>query len=115
MSNQPAYLDIEFLAAGCDRARMLFPELCHDENPPELVVVTDEGDVYTGDGGWIVCLYALVQYRSWSYRLANPSLRALARNAFELLSANRQSISHALMLKSDDEIARQMSSHAPAC
>jgi predicted DCC family thiol-disulfide oxidoreductase YuxK len=103
---QPAHLAIEFIAAGSERARQLFPALPHDENPAELLVVTEAGDVYAGDAAWIVCLFALVEYRNWSHRLARPPLRRLARKVWETLSSNRQQISAALALKSDAELAK---------
>lgn len=105
---QPAYLEIEFVPAGSDDARRLFPELCHDDGVTDLLVVTDEGDVYIGSAAWIICLYALVEYRDWSYRFARGPLRPLARQAWELLSANRGPLSRLLELKSDAELRRQI-------
>jgi len=108
MVEQPTYFAIEFVAAGSDRARRLFPELHHDEQPSELVVVTDEGDVYFNDAAWIVCLYALVDYRAWSFRLARTPLRRLARSAWEMLSKNRAQLSRMLALSNDAELARTL-------
>ena len=108
MLAQPAYLAIEFLAAGSDRARRLFPELRHQVVPTELVVISDRGEVYYGDAAWIMCLYALVEYRDWSHRLARPALRHLARNAWEIISSNRGQISKALALRSDAELAQHL-------
>jgi predicted DCC family thiol-disulfide oxidoreductase YuxK len=108
MVEQPAYVALEFVAAGSARARRLFPELHHDEQPSELVVVTDDGDVYINDAAWIVCLYALVDYRAWSFRLARLPLRRLARSAWEMLSKNRAQLSRVLALTSDAELARRL-------
>ncbi len=110
MLEQPAYLAIEFIAAGSDRARSMFPELMHQVVPAELVVVSDDGDVYFADAAWIVCLYALRDYRPWSYRMARPPLRHLARRAWEAFSSNRQQISTMLALKSDAEVAAELQS-----
>lgn len=115
VSAQHAYVAIEFVAAGSERARKLFPELRHDEQPSELVVVSDEGDVYVDDAAWIVILYALVEYRTWSFRIARPPLRRLARGAWELLSKNRAGLSRALALKSDAELARELAEQPFAC
>lgn len=108
MIGQPAYLDIDFVAAGSERARRLFPDLRHPDIPSELVVVSDAGEVYYGDAAWIVCLYALVEYRAWSYRLSRPHLQRFARRAWEMISSNRQEISRMLALKSDAAIAQQL-------
>ena len=50
----------------------------------ELVVVDDSGGVYRNGSAWIMCLYALREYREWSLRLATPALFPLARQAFAL-------------------------------
>jgi predicted DCC family thiol-disulfide oxidoreductase YuxK len=110
MLAQPAHLAIEFVAAGSEIAKERFPQLRHSAMPTQLVVVDDRGGVYYGDSAWIVCLYALTEYRSWSYRLVRPPLRHLARRAWELFSSNRQQISETLALKSDAEVARELQS-----
>ena len=50
------------------------------------MVVSDEGAVYRDGSAWIMCLFALEEYRDWANRLAHPLLRPLARQAFALLS-----------------------------
>lgn len=116
MIGQRWFVSIDFVPAGSERARRLFPQLQHEEQPSELVVVTDRGDVYVRDAAWIVCLYALVDYRIWSFRLARPPLRRVARAAWELLSKNRLQLSRMLALKSDYELLRELEAQpAPAC
>ena len=110
MLSQPAHLAIEFVAAGSEFAQRRFPQLRHSAMPTQLVVVDDRGGVYYGDAAWIMCLYALAEYRGWSYRLARPPLRHLASRAWEVFSSNRQQISETLALKSDAEVARELQS-----
>lgn len=110
---QPAYVELDFLPAGADRARMLFPTLPHDAVTSELVVVTDEGEVYIDHDAWIVCLWALRDYREWSRRFSKGVLRPLARSAWHFLSENRLAFSRMFALRSDDEIARRLSAHTP--
>jgi hypothetical protein len=100
MIGQPKHVEVEFVPAGSAEARRLFPELQADP-VIELTVISDEGDVYTGDGAWIMCLYALVEYRDWSFRLASGPLRPLARRVWDLISTNRGSLSDLLALPSD--------------
>lgn len=66
-------------------------EALHPEE--QLLVVSDEGGVYRGPHAWIMCLYALRDYRAWSRRLAHPALLPWARRVCELLSENRYWIS----------------------
>jgi predicted DCC family thiol-disulfide oxidoreductase YuxK len=115
MTEQRALVDLDFVPAGSERARRLFPELAHDADPPrELVAVTDEGEVYVDDAAWIVCLFALADYRQWSFRLARPPLRRLARGAWELLSSNRAALSRMFHLESDAELRAELESRSAA-
>jgi len=112
MQEQPAYCRIDFLPAGSERARRLFPQLRSEEVPSELVVITDGGEVYTDDGAWIVCLWALAGYRPWAHRLSRAPLRHLARKVWGMVSSNRAEISRMLALKSDAELAQRLSEQA---
>ncbi len=113
---QPAFVELIFLAADSPEARRRFPDLARPDEPEELVVVSDEGGVYRSDDAWIMCLYALEDFREWSLRLAVPSLRPLARQAFALVSRSRRSISHWLGLMPDAELVDTLSRiEAPAC
>ena len=110
MLEQPVHVPLDFVAAGSDRARRLFPELAHDDAPAELIVVTSDGEVYENDAAWIVCLWALRELRPWSRRFAHGPLRPLARAAWNVLSGNREQVSRLLSLQSDAEIVRQLES-----
>jgi hypothetical protein len=58
----------------------------------ELVVASDDGDVWIGPAAFLVCLWALVDYREWSYRLSGPELAPLAERFFVALSSQRSRI-----------------------
>ena len=96
LENQPAFLRIECLPAQSQAAGLRYPELVTPGVPAELIVVSDEGAVYRGADAWIMCLYALKDYRSWARRLAHPALRPFAREGFQILSKNRETISRML-------------------
>jgi predicted DCC family thiol-disulfide oxidoreductase YuxK len=117
LMRQPALINLSFIPAGSVLAQRLFPGLSRpDELPEELVVVSDEGGVYRQGSAWIMCLFALDEYRDWANRLAHPLLRPLARQAFALLSRERSRISRWLSLASDIEIAETLRQvNAPAC
>ena len=95
---QPTFVPLVFVAAGSDRANEIYPGLGDSGEPEELVVVSDEGHVYRHDGAWIMCLYALVETREWSLRLASPMLRPLAKQAFTAISHGRGTVSRWLGL-----------------
>jgi predicted DCC family thiol-disulfide oxidoreductase YuxK len=113
--NQPQLVDLVFIEAGSAEASRRFPTLTKRGQVEELIAVSDEGAVYRDSSAWIMCLYALEDYREWSLRLGSPVLRPLARQAFAIVSAQRGWISRWLSL-SDAEVAIDLSrNQVPRC
>jgi len=102
---QPSYLELHFVAAGSAQAEQMFPGVCKPGKPEELIVISDEGGVYRDTRAWILCLYALENYREWAIRLSTPSLMPLARQAFHFLSRNRSRLSDWLGLDAEKKLA----------
>lgn len=77
------------------RQRQLVPVDCQPKPDAQvdLVVVADSGEVWSGDGAWLMVLWALADYRRWAYRLASPALLPAARRVFAEISAYRGAIS----------------------
>ena len=73
------------------RQRQLIPVECRPKTDDgvELVVVADTGEAWAGDTAWLVVLWALVAYREWSYRLADPLLLPTARSLIAGVSKYR--------------------------
>ena len=105
---QPAYVPLEFIPAGSAAALRAFPDLATTQEPAELVVVDSDGAVYRGAHAWIMCLYALREYREWAQFLSRPTLLPLARQAFELLSRNRKEVSDRLGLLPEPELVERL-------
>ncbi|MEU4422600.1 DCC1-like thiol-disulfide oxidoreductase family protein [Actinoplanes sp. NPDC024001] len=82
---------LEFLPAGSAEARRRFPTLDHAATLRDLTVIADTGEVYTGDGAWLACLWALDGYRGMAERLATPAMLPLARRFIATASAVRRS------------------------
>ena len=68
------------------------------DRSPDLEVVADTGEVWSGDDAWLMVLWALSEYRHWSYRLASAALKPTARAMFATLSKHRGALSCALDL-----------------
>ena len=90
--------------------RQLIPIECAPKpaGQTDLAVLSDTGEVWTGDSAWLIVLWALDDYRDWSYRLARPELLPLARQAFAALSKNRSTLSEWLGLRGDEELAARL-------
>jgi predicted DCC family thiol-disulfide oxidoreductase YuxK len=105
---QRSWLGLCVIPAGSEKARKLFPELDQIVTANDLVVVSDEGQVYLNDRAWIMVFYALEEYREWAYRLAHPLLMPLARQAYAAVAKNRYAISRWLRLTRPEEIAQEL-------
>lgn len=113
---QPKFVEMEFLPAGGPDARERFPQLTAPGAPEELVVVSDEGGVYRGTAAWLMCLWALVEYREWADWLSTPALMPLARGTFALVSASRRKLSEWLGFAPEEELVREIrKSEPPRC
>lgn len=58
----------------------------------ELCVISDEGDAWVGPAAFLMCLWALADYREWAYRLSGDAFAPLAERFFRALSRRRRSI-----------------------
>jgi predicted DCC family thiol-disulfide oxidoreductase YuxK len=90
LESREQLVPLEFVAAGSSVARCRFPQLNPAATLRDLTVVTDGGLVYTGDGAWLVVLWALARYRSSAERLAQPALLPLARRMIAAAAAVRE-------------------------
>lgn len=104
MLGQTPQVGLEFVAVGSAEARQRFPQLPQGE----LAVVANTGEVWFGNRAWIVCLWALQDYRALALRLTSPLLLTLAREAFAIVSKNRFALSNLLRLRNEREIEIQL-------
>jgi predicted DCC family thiol-disulfide oxidoreductase YuxK len=103
IERQVPLVPLEFVAAGSIEARKRFPQLPEGE----LAAIGDTGEVWLGNSAWIICLWALRDFRAWSLRLSSPLLKMMAREAFSVISSNRAGLSAMLRLRSDLELEQQ--------
>ena len=89
LAGQPKYVELEFVPLGSEEALRRFPALDHGRTATELTVIGDDGSVYQGAKGWLMCLWALREYREWSFTLSSPELMPLAQRFIIWVSQNR--------------------------
>ena len=90
LKEQRQFVPLRFAAAGSDFAKKLFPELDVSETLDDLTVVGSDRTVYRGEKAWLMCLWALEEYRAWAQRLATPALYPVARKMVQAISAGRK-------------------------
>lgn len=105
LEDRPKLVELRFVAAGSGEVDQLFDGLEPALAKDQLLVISDQGDVYAGANAWIMCLWALREYRGWAVSMARPWLRPLARQVYQLISSGRYSISEALGMVADNEIS----------
>lgn len=100
---QPCLVPVELLPAGFDVVKERYgalPWLGY-----ELVVVDEKDRVWIGPSAFLMCLWATARYRSWSYRLAGPTLAPLAERFFRMVSKRRDRWSARLTNKKPEDCA----------
>src|SRR5215510_14740954 len=102
---QPSWLRLCVVPAGSKKAREMFPTLDQIASTNDLVVISDEGQVYLNDRAWIMAMYALEEYREWARRLTHPLLMPLAPQAFAAVSRNRYAFSQWLRVADPEALA----------
>jgi hypothetical protein len=108
---QPAFVPLTFIALQSNEAHRRFPGIDVLKPDEQLLVISDEGAIYRGAHAWIMCLWALENYREHAQRLANPALLPLAKLVCELLSRNRFFLSDALFRQGPHDAARKLGAH----
>ena len=96
---QRSWLGLSMVPAGSEKAEKMFPGLKDVAGCNDLVVVSDEGDVYLNNSAWIMALYALEDYRDWACRAKGIRSGCASRQAFEIVSRNRYAISRWLRMR----------------
>jgi predicted DCC family thiol-disulfide oxidoreductase YuxK len=113
LMQQPAFVPLVFIAFQSDEAQRRFPGIDALEPGEQLLVISDEGAVYRGAHAWIMCLWALENYREHAQRMAHPVLLPFARIVCELLSGNRFFLSDALFRQEPQNTARLLTARHP--
>ncbi|MEM6258044.1 MAG: DCC1-like thiol-disulfide oxidoreductase family protein [Planctomycetota bacterium] len=112
LEKQPKFIEMRFIPQGSSGQQRKFPDLNYATDkkgrPEELIVIDDAGKVYRDDKAWVMCFYALREYRSLSMRLARPGMAGLARRAYAMISHNRRALSALLGMKGDDDLRTQL-------
>jgi hypothetical protein len=87
--SKPKYVELAFVPASSDEARSCYPQLNHELTLTDLTVISDQGAVYCGPKAWLMCLWALRDYRDWALRLSSPELLPTAKRVISTISQNR--------------------------
>jgi predicted DCC family thiol-disulfide oxidoreductase YuxK len=90
MLGQPTLVELRFVPCTGEEARARYGDIPWLGD--ELVVVGDEREVWVGPAAFIICLWALEDWREWSYRLSGAAFAPLAERFFLFVSSRRRRI-----------------------
>jgi predicted DCC family thiol-disulfide oxidoreductase YuxK len=113
LMRQPAFVPLHFIAFQSAAARRRFPGIDVLKPSEQLLVISNDGSVYRGAYAWIMCLWALEEYRGHAQRLSRPVLLPFARVACELLSRNRFFISRTFFKEEEHVLAQRLAPYVP--
>lgn len=101
LERQSTFVPLRLVPLHAPGLSVRFPGIDSFGPEEKLVVVSDEGNVWRGDGAWITLLWALREGREMSLKLASPALRPLARRIVNAVSSNRLRLSNWLSFTPD--------------
>lgn len=90
LGSQASYVPLELLPCGSDEARRRFGQIPWLGG--QLVVVADDGRVWAGASAFVMCLWALRDWREWAEQLSTPALAPLAERFFRVVSSQRRRV-----------------------
>jgi len=108
LGNQAAFVPLAFVPLQSADLEERFPGVGALEPERQILVIADTGEVWRGADAWIICLWALREFREWSQRLASPLLRPFALRVCDLVSRNRHTFSLWFHRRNEREIAQEL-------
>ena len=90
LQRQQQLVPIDYVVAGSEELRRRYPGLDPEDTLRQLTVVGDDRAVYRGGKAWVMCLWALAEYREWAIKLSAPHLLPVAERTFRWLSKRRR-------------------------
>ena len=89
---QAQYVKLELIPAGGVLARRRYPELDHESTRDDLTAIGDGGEVYRGAKAWLMCLWALNDYREMALRWSTPERLPYARRFIAWVTRYRRNL-----------------------
>ncbi len=89
LERQTQFVQLVFVPAGSYQAKIKFPTIDHEASKVELTVIADSGEVYYDAKAWIICLWALREYRTVALTMRTPNTQWAAKKLIYSISKNR--------------------------
>jgi predicted DCC family thiol-disulfide oxidoreductase YuxK len=104
INRQPRAYRIEFIPYQSQMAETVFPGIGTLDPAREMIVRTDQGEIFRGAEAWVLCLYSCANHQATAGKLASPGLLSIAIHSCRLLAANRHSLSKVFFRRKDKQV-----------
>ena len=108
LNRQDRAFAVNFVTYQSPQAEVMFPSVTKLDPELEMIVRTDQGDVFRGAEGWVLCLLSCKSYQGIARRLAAPRLLPVAKKTCSLIASNRINISKIFFSKKDKALAHAL-------
>ncbi len=108
VNGQERAVAIHFVAYQSPRAEEWFPGVNALDPGRDMIVRTDDGTLYRGAEGWVLCLLSCARYQGVARRLGSPVLMPVARKACHALALRRRGLSKIFFREKDRELALEL-------
>lgn len=108
LNRQARTFPVNFLAYQSPQAEIIFPGVTKLDPELEMIVRTDQGEIFKGAEGWVLCLLSCKSYQGIARRLAAPRLLPVAKKTCNLIASNRIGISKIFFSKKDKALAHAL-------
>lgn len=116
INRQPRAFRVDFIPYQAARAEQVFPGLGTLDPAREMVVRTNEGQVFRGAEAWVWCLHSCANHQAVARKLGGPSLLPVAIHACRVLAANRHGLSKIFFRSKDKQVREELHRmEAPRC
>lgn len=116
INRQPRAYEIDFIPYQAARAEKVFPGIGTLDPAREMIVRTNQGEIYRGAEAWVLCLYSCANHQNTAMKLATPGMLSVAIRACRVLAANRHSLSKVFFRRKDKEVRETLHQmQAPEC
>lgn len=104
INRQPRAYRIDFIPYQSPDAEKVFPGIGTLDPAREMIVRTDDGNIYRGAEAWVLCLYSCTNHQVAAKKLASPGMLSVAIRACRVLAANRHSLSKVFFRRKDNAV-----------
>ena len=108
INRQPRAHEIEFIPYQAAYAEQIFPGIGTLDPAREMIVRTDENEIFRGAEAWVHCLNSCSNHQIAARRLASPGLLPIAIHSCRLLAANRHALSKVFFRRKDKAVRAEL-------